>query len=426
MLSFINYILMLEAKVDDLASKYPEHSDAIHKYNSADPTPTKKFLPWLVKQHISRHVTPDDVRLHSSLKNFDKVKHSLTTKDHTGYKHFNDLADTVEGHVKNKMEQEGKKNAVETIHSEPKTCVTAQHIKTKEASQELYGGGNEREGKRGCARGTSWCVSARSENNMFHHYGHMYTIHDPHDDHAPYAVHPFNGTITSRHNNGDNPHEEVVKKNPRIKKAVDAIMNHSAKHIDKDLEHESAKVRESAVGHSKATSAHIDKALNDKHYYVRKAAARNPNATAAHIDKAMGDEHHVVRTAAITNPNATAAHIGKALNDEDHNVREAAIQHPKATTEHIDKALTDADYHVRKLAVGHPNATSAHIDRALKDKSDSVRTAAITNPNATAKHIDKALKDKDDFVRAKAAQHPNATDAHISKGLKTGKKSTIV
>ena len=419
MKSFINYLLMLEAKVDDLASKHPEHADAIHKYNSADPTPTKKFLPWLVKQHISGHVTPDDARLHSTLKNFDKVKHGLATKDHTGYKHFNDLADSVEGHVKVKMAAESKKNSVETIHTEPKTGITAQHIKTKEASQKLYGGGNERGGKKGCARGTSWCVSARSEGNLFHNYGHMYTIHDPHDDNAPYAVHPFNngGTVTSRHNDGDRDHSVEVKRNPKIKKAVDAIMDHSAKHIGKVLDDKDPVERARAIRHPKATLEHIDKAINDERSTVRASAIRHPKATTEHIDRALNDSDQDVRMHAIQHPKATTEHIDRALKDKSANVRAYAMQHPKATTEHISKALNDKNEFVREQAIQHPKATPEHITKALNDEDEFVRRGAIQHPKATTEHIDKALNDEERSVRQEAIRHPKVTDVHISKAL---------
>jgi hypothetical protein len=368
MLSFIKYMLMIEAKVDDLVAKHPEHAEAIRAYHAADPTPTKKFLPWLTKQHIAGNVTPNDVRLGSTLQHFDKVKHQLDKKDHSSY-HYNDLANTVGDRVKSKLEADTKKNAVETIHKEP-NGITAQHIKTKEASQDLYGGGSERGGKKGCARGTSWCVSARSESSAFGEYGHMYTIHDPNDEHAPYAVHPFHrhgATITSRHNDGDEPYKDVLDAVPHLKNAVNSIMKHSAKHIDKMIN--SNKVAKVRVGIS------------------------HPKATAKHIDKALAHEDRFVREAAITNPNATAEHITKALNDENHGVRQAAIRNPNATPEHITKALGDSHDSVRSAAIRNPNATTEHITKALGDSHDSVRSAAITNPNATAEHITKAFND---------------------------------
>jgi hypothetical protein len=381
MLSFIKYVLMIEAKVDDLVAKHPEHAEAIRAYHAADPTPTKKFLPWLTKQHIAGNVTPNDVRLGSTLQHFDKVKHQLDKKDHSSY-HYNDLANTVGDRVKAKLEADAKKNSVETIHKEP-SGITAQHIKTKEASQDLYGGGAERGGKKGCARGTSWCVSARGRDNAFGGYGHMYTVHDPNDEHAPYAVHPFHdgGTITSRHNDGDNPHKEVVANNPKIAKAVNAVMAHSAKHIDKHLNDENAGVRREAFKHPNVTNAHIDRGVNDEDSNVRYAAIEHPNAKPEHITKAMNDEHTYVRVAAIKHPNVTPEHITKAMNDKEEYVRYNAMLHPNATPKHITKAMNDENFMVRVAAIQHPNATPEHVIKAVNDEHESVRHEALKKAN---------------------------------------------
>jgi len=351
MISFINYLLMIEAKVDDLVAKHPEHEEAIRAYHAADPSPTKKFLPWLVKQHMAGNVTPNDVRLGSTLQHFDKVKHQLDNKDHSGY-HYNDLANTVGDRVKSKLEADAKKNSVETIHKEP-SGITAQHIKTKEASQDLYGGGEHRGGKKGCARGTNWCVSARSEKNMFHSYGPMYTIHDSHDENAPYAVHPFNnnGTITSRHNDGDEPYKEVVNNNPRISKAVNKIMQHASRHVGEMLSHEDHKVRAKALQSPIVSSEHLHKALSDPHFSVREAAAGHPSATAEHVGKALEDKDEYVRRLAAMHPSATEDHINKALGDKNELVRMAALHNPNSTPKHLIKGFDDNHPGVQKLAL---------------------------------------------------------------------------
>lgn len=397
MISFIDYILMIEAKVDDLVAKHPEHEEAIRAYHAADPTPTKKFLPWLVKQHIAGNVTPNDARLHSTLQHFDKVKHTLDNKDHSGY-HYNDLANVVGDRVKAKAEQEAKKNAVETIHREPSTGITAQHIKTKEASQDLYGGGAERGGKKGCARGTSWCVSARSGGNLFGQYGHMYTIHDPHDDNAPYAVHPFSnqGSITSRHNDGDRPYKEVVAKNPRIAGAVDKILRHSTKYIDSLLN--DTETSWQAIQHPHATPEHIHKALDSDDYMTRELAAAHHNATPANIDKALNGRDANAQEAAIRNPNATHAQIQNVLENGDSGLVHAALRNPNLSPKHINHVLKYGSENQKVTALRHNNVSEENLTNAINDKSMAVRLRAIHHPKANVKHINIALNsDSQDF-----------------------------
>ena len=412
--------IIVEDKADDLIKKNPNLSNEIKKYKDADPSPTKKFLPWLVKQHKLGNVTPDHSNLNSTLSNFDRLKSKHGIQDHTQHS-FGDVADVVSKHLgKTKTDIKKKaKSDVDVIHNED--GVTAQHIKTKEASQELYGGGEERGGEKGGARGTTWCVSARSDQCAFGHYGHMYTIHDKNDKNAPYAVHPKNGTITSRHNDGDKDIDDVVRKSPKLKKAVDKIDAHyknkinkerefanklndpnvSKEHLDKALEHENPAIRKAAVKHKNASDDHIDKALNDENLDVRVAAFhKTNNVKGRHIDKGLKDKRIPVRVAAIEHPNTTKEHLDKALNDDTVDVRYAAIGHPNATKEHLDKGLKDENSYnrARVFSLG-TNATKEHIDKGLKDPSKIVRMTALKHKNATEEHLKTALKDEDDDVQ---------------------------
>ncbi len=449
MISFLNYIDLFEAKVDDLAAKYPEHADAIRKYNEADPTPTKKFLPWLTKQHMAGNVTPNDARLHSTLGNFDKFSSKLPSKDHSHY-NFNDLADHIGKHVEAKMESDGKKNAVEKIYHEPDTGITAQHIKTKEASQKLYGGGAKRGGTEGCERGTSWCVSARSNGSahMWGHYGPaMHTIHVPGDKDAPFAVHPMSGrgaVITSRHNNGDWNADEAVKKWPHIKGAVDAVMKSSGKmlpelmksgdnrdklaalshpHVDVNVLKAGQKsdenaVRERVAGHPKATPEMIDHALSDRSWHVRMKAAQRKDLNHDQITKAVHDEHDQVQGAIVNNPNLNDKHLEHLIKSENPVTMKKALRHPNMSDSLRTKLFKDeSNPEVRIAKASHPDTDPGYIHKALHDSHSEVRTAAASNPSLTPEHINSALDSKDVAVRTMAARHPNITPKNISKAV---------
>ena len=54
MLKFPEYLaemFLLEGKIDDLKTQNPSLHHEIDQYSAADPTSTKKFVPWLVSQH---------------------------------------------------------------------------------------------------------------------------------------------------------------------------------------------------------------------------------------------------------------------------------------------------------------------------------------------------------------------------------------
>jgi hypothetical protein len=427
MFTFLEYVEIFEAKVDDLAAKFPDHADAIREYNSSDPTSTKKFLPWLVKQHIAGNVTPDDARIHTTLANFDKFSHKLPNgKDHSIYD-YNTVASHVGGNLEASMKKKEGEQAVEKVYHDPKSGVTAQQIKTKEASQKLYGGGATRKGKMGCERGTSWCVAARSTSNMYGSYGPvMYTIHDPNDDAAPYAIHPTDlrgPSVTNRHNNGDMPYEQFLQEKPHLKGPVQSILTHSARQIPRYLESDDVRATQGALSHPMVAREHLARAANHPSYSVRSIVAGHPKATSQQISTSLEDTDSSVRRAAALNPNATDEHREKALSDENVDVAKAAIRNRNASQQLLMKAAEISekrgDGEFRGSILSHPNITDEIRDRILADKSNvENRRESMRNPKATPKELGDGMRDSAVDVRREAAKHPNLTSELILHGLK--------
>ena len=323
-------VTILEGRVDQLKLQNPNISSDIDKYASIDTTPTKKFVPWLVSQHKKGNVTPNDADVQNVVRNFDRYKKQHGMVDHSkhSYQEVRDAIKPLIGKAATKAEK--TEEGIDKIHD--KDGIQAFHIKTKDASQNKYGGG-ERTGGR---YGTNWCVSARSGDCMFGTYGDLYTIHKEDDPNSPYAVHPKKdkNSITTRYNDGDNNIDEVLKNKPELKPAVDKIRKHYKE--KKDERDKLIKMLKSP----NATEEHLNKALNDEDKDVRKAAANHPNATEEHLNKALNDEDSDVRKAAANHSNATKEHLNKALNDEYSDVRKAAASHPNATKEHLNEALS--------------------------------------------------------------------------------------
>lgn len=468
MFSFRIYAELLEAKVDDLSAKYPDHAEAIQQYNRADPTTTKKFLPWLVRQHIKGHVKPDDPRLGATLENFDRYVSKLPAADHNSYS-YNDLADKVGEHIQKEMERKRNQSDIKQVYNNGGTGVTAQHIRTKEAAQKLYGGG------KGCGKtGTNWCIAARGSGNLWGHYGPTYTIHKEGDPNSPYAVHPMSNkgpTITNRHNDGDRPAATVVHNNPDLKAATDAILHHSAGNINSYLHSDNPSLRMMAINHPLATQDHLaqalssnqpeevraaaakhdkvsgdllDKALSDKVPRIRQAALTNNNITSKHIEHVqLNEKRPEVRAQAAKHPAATSEQIHRAMDEQKYpEIRRAAMQNPSASVEHLAKGIVDPDQGVRVTAASHKNMNSELIKKAkdhehgtdalkiylrgdaathddlmqgLGHPDREVRAAAIKNPSITSEHIEKAMKDPD--IAHTAIEHRNATPEQISRVL---------
>ncbi len=226
---FLAEMLLLEGKIDNLKAQNPSLHREIDQYTAADPSPTKKFVPWLVSQHKKGNVTPDHPDLHAVLGNYDRYKNIHGIKDHTS-KTFQEVHSTImplvgTGSTKTEIADQGHVK----IHDSGD--VQAYHVANKEASQKFYGGGPE-----AGPTNTRWCVSARSDRCRYEEspYGKLYTIHVKGDPDSPYAVHPGHedkktGSITNRHNKGDKEIDDQLRSNPkiaRLKPAIDAIRKH--------------------------------------------------------------------------------------------------------------------------------------------------------------------------------------------------------
>jgi len=89
------------------------------------------------------------------------------------------------------------------------------HLKTKEASQHLYGGGVD-------AGKTNWCTAAKSSNCMFDHYnkvGNLHVIHDKNTGRV-YQYHENENQFMDAHDN-EIPTVDFKRIAPSLHKAWD-------------------------------------------------------------------------------------------------------------------------------------------------------------------------------------------------------------
>ena len=312
MMTFKQFIVLLEAKLDDIERGIANR----HKVETGE------------------DVDPDE--LHRVVTKAKEIPGVDLTKSS-----FSDLRNKVDPGIKQ-------------IYHDPKAGVTINHVTRKDTCVKGYGHGK-----------TSWCVSATGKDNLFNTYrkgGRFFTIHhkDPETgEENVYGAHEHEyGAIRNAKNEDvtNEVHPDILKamgKTPELSRIN--ILNKnphiSPDHITQALDDEDAYVRRAAISHPNATESHITQALKDNDAYVRRAAISHPNATKSHITQALDDENRHVRRAAISHPNATESHITQTLKDNDAGVRGAAISHPNATESHIKKALVDENRYVRNEAI---------------------------------------------------------------------------
>jgi hypothetical protein len=174
MLSFRDYLLLLEDRIDFLKNQYKDRlntnhdalaqhhdSDAVidHFSQHADPSGTKQHTDWILKQYQKGKIRQEDhPRIHTALSNFEKYKPRLLRKDINQYRSLNDLEDSVQPHLgkasSGKDQKALDKSDAEKLHDE--NGFKVYHLKSRNAACH-YG------------KGTKWCTAAEN-NNMFDHY----------------------------------------------------------------------------------------------------------------------------------------------------------------------------------------------------------------------------------------------------------------
>jgi len=406
---FLAEMFLLEGKIDDLKVQNPGLHKEIDQYAAADPSPTKKFVSWLVSQHKKGNVTPDHPDLHQVLGNYDRYKNIHGIKDHSS-KTFQEVHSTImpligTGSTKAEIAERGHVK----IHDSGD--VQAYHVANKEASQKFYGGGPE-----AGSTNTTWCVSARSEDCLYEKspYGKLYTIHVKGDPNSPYAVHPghenkVSGSITNRHNDGDNEIDNELKSNPkiaRLKPVIDAIRKHHDPFgfrlaNDHDLTKHEIDTAMSDLKYQK----HL---LKNLHSHIALAALNHPKVDYRTTWYAARHQDPQVAMAALNHPKADNETTWNAARHQDPQVAIAALNHPKADNETTWNAARHQDPQVAIAALNHPEAYSATTWNAAGNKNPQVAMAALNHPKADNETTWNAAHHHDPKVALAALNHPEA------------------
>lgn len=157
-------LLLNESKVDDLITKYcdrlkkidvPCDDDLKRILTHIDPTPTKKYLEWIIKKILL--IDPEMIfhgadYVHDYMKRFDELleKNQLEKRDINSYETYEDLQQTV-------LTAEEKKSKKDLSGQYNKIFEDDQYIMVRPLTEEAS-----------CRFGvdTKWCISSRMSNRF--------------------------------------------------------------------------------------------------------------------------------------------------------------------------------------------------------------------------------------------------------------------
>lgn len=146
---------LVEGKLENLQTKYPDHADEIKELSERDPSSTKKYLDYAVKVLISGKALAQEIGDVIVLFHKFQNKFDFDKRDIGKWKNFTELRDQLfeleQSGEKSKTAQkrEMKAGGADKLYEDEQ--VVMYFIKTKDASM-TYGAG------------TKWCVTMRDKN----------------------------------------------------------------------------------------------------------------------------------------------------------------------------------------------------------------------------------------------------------------------
>jgi hypothetical protein len=126
MLSFKEFILLIESRLEKIAQVSGVHPDIVEKISKADPSPNKQYTQWLVNQHKKGQFgDPDNAEHiathHEVLSHFHELRTHLPNevekKDINQYKTPGDLHQLLSNHVGDDVSSPEMKSAGYRLHS---------------------------------------------------------------------------------------------------------------------------------------------------------------------------------------------------------------------------------------------------------------------------------------------------------------------
>lgn len=357
----------------DLYALHRDNASIVDYLASHDPSNGKKYTAWMVTRYKNHAFRQEDAAvIGEHLRFFDKHKHKFDVKDinkHTIRTLRSDVARVREKYgegTNREKEQEVDKAGREKLFDDGNLQVY--HLKTKDASQQIYGGGSYS----GRATGTDWCTAARSAGNMFDYYtkngGKLFTIHKADDERSPYQLHT-SGQFMDRYDGEADPFEVIPPSHPARK---------------------TLGVHHPLLDDGTHSEMHYDTGDRNLQKY------------------ALSSEHEHVPTSLLY----------KAITSSTHDMADKASKHPNMSSEVIDKILDhgdDAFNRSSEYLFQAPHAfTKAHHERIKQISDPTVRYRLLTSLAAVDSKSKKPFMSEDDLrevmnappnVRGKTAQY---------------------
>jgi hypothetical protein len=349
--------ILIEGKIEDLQKKYPNVS--VPAVAEIDPTPTKKYLEWLVKQ---ADAGANSTELEEIIEKFQDKGSRLEKKDINSYKTIGDLRaalDKISDVSKRKEKEHIKTGGANVIYENDD--VKVYYIKDRSACL-LYGSN------------TKWCITEESPEHW--------------DDYT---------------NQGANFYFVIRKRPQRNKydKVAIAVLNDSFEiydaldnRLDDSFFADDENVLDAALGHSpKAT---LGKFVKEHGVTDVVEFLKDVKFTAKQRPGLKDGALRVIGT-------LDDAQLRQLVNANDYRVRDEVAKH--IAPEHLPKMMKDKRWSV-KVTVAH-RIDASYLPQMMKDAYAIVRSAVTARIDE--KYLPEMMDDIDYNVRDRVAMRIDAS-----------------
>jgi hypothetical protein len=376
-------LLKVAGKIDDLKKQLPDRAEEIDVLADADPSPTKKYLDWAVKQLIAGK---DILDVSTIIKDFHNLVKRLDNKDINQYT-FDKLNEALEKlrntPSKTQQKQQVKTEGAERIYESDRFVVV--YPKTK-AAVCAYG------------KGTQWCIT-QQDARYFEDYTEQgivfYFIIDKYADNTEpmkkIAIGYANSHQIAETYNANDVEISMDDVKNYLGNDFDAInsaiMRHAgttgmkdARQVMKDIAKNGTLDQRQNLARSESTPSDILKILmNDKNADVRVDLASNIKCPDEILQKLAFDTDDMVKNWAISNPNFPNHLLIELSKSKNLAQREGVALNIATPPDILVDLANDKSVHVRSGVASNPSAPPEVLLRLSKNKN--MATALANNPS---------------------------------------------
>lgn len=375
--------LIVEGRIDDLQKKFPKLD--VEAVAAHDPSPTKKYLLWMLKQ-IDAGASSHDV--FAVVEQFHKNIQRLEQKDINSFKKIDDLKQVL-----TKIPERSKRQEKTIVKSDaPKIFEDENVVVVRPDSKKscvTYGAN------------TKWCITMEDEPHYEQYTSANVVFYFIIAKRLPQKS-VFSKVALAVQRNSHNDIIEIEYFDAEDEQVNAASLEDEFPNFLQILSTVKSDARKRPMGlyaklkHGLVTSEELAILANDEEWAIREMVAGNEHASAETLRKLASDSNYYVQLNVVGNP-STPPDVLDTFASRDDFARLVAAN-PAISAETAAELIKDG-YIIRTELAKNTGISPSMLEQLSGDIEASVRAAVAQNPLTPDSIIEKLATDKTESVR---------------------------